>query len=103
MQREYFIKIAINGKTYRKLVIDDHYEKKHKASVNDNMIITLVKEYLDNGFFEASRVDENGYAYFVTEPVFYNGKPFRLIWLLHDGLKIVGIVNCFRRRYGKKS
>jgi hypothetical protein len=102
MQREYYFKITINNKIFKKLVIDDHYEKKHKAVVNDELIIHLVKKYLDGNIFEPSSIDGEGYEYFVSEPVFFEDRPFRLVWLLHQKFAYVGVINCFRRSHGKK-
>lgn len=48
-RREYIIDLNINGRRLSKLIIDPHYEAKHGESVNDQIIIDLVK-MLDRGF-----------------------------------------------------
>ncbi len=85
------------------MLVDDHYEKKHRGSVNDEIILNLIIGHLANELFKPISVDEKGYEYFVTEPVFWNGKPYRLIWLLHPDANYVGVINWLRgKRYGKK-
>ncbi len=80
-RREYDINLFINNTIISKVIIDDHYEKKHSESVDDKIIISLVKK-LNNEVFEASS-SKGDYHYFVTEKVL-NEKNYRLVWLLED-------------------
>ena len=43
MQREYLLRIEINGRKLNKVIIDSHYEQKHADSMNDVLILELVK------------------------------------------------------------
>lgn len=93
-KREYYINLFINNIAITKVVIDDHYEEKHSESIDDEIIILLVKE-LNNEIFEP--VDsKDRYQYFVTEKAL-NGKNYRLIWLLEDNEIYIGVINAYRR------
>ena len=81
MRRMLPIDILINGKRIRHLVIDFHYQRKHRSTVNDLIIANLVRD-LDQIEIEPEAVDAMGFKYFVTQPHFFAGKPYRLIWLL---------------------
>lgn len=83
------------------MVIDSHYEEKHRESISDEIILALVNS-MNGGVYEAHRADEEGFQYFATEPHFYEGKPYRLVWLLPDEGNFLGVINCYRRPYGKR-
>lgn len=42
-RREYAINITVNEVLITKVIIDPHYEEKHRESVNDEIIVNLVK------------------------------------------------------------
>ena len=42
-RRSYSILITVNDRAIHKVVIDPHYEEKHKESINDATILDLVK------------------------------------------------------------
>jgi len=100
MRRVYNRNLFVNERRITKIVIDPHYEEKHASSVSDTIIMTLV-DRLDGMQFTAKAVD-SGFAYYATEPHFYEGKPYRLIWLLPEQGDYLGIVNCYRRPYVRK-
>jgi hypothetical protein len=95
-RRTYDVKLNINGRDLDTVIIDPHYEEKHADSVNDETILTLVKQ-LDGRTFGAIDKDEEGYKYFVNDHMELNGLFFKLIWLLHDTELFVGVVNTYRR------
>ena len=93
-RREYDINLYINKLIISKVIIDTHYEEKHSESVDDEIILSLVRK-LNNDTFEPVDIKEK-YQYFVTEKRL-NDKNYRLVWLLEDGEVYIGIVNAYRR------
>jgi hypothetical protein len=93
-RNEYALRLVINGFRLNRVVIDQHYRVKHSESVNDVLILELLKD-LDGGVFpiEAMRGD---FQYFTVEPVFRENRPYRLILLLCIGESYLGVVNAFR-------
>jgi hypothetical protein len=94
-KRDYPILITVNHRKIFRVVIDTHYEEKHKDSIDDQIILQLV-EMLDNQVFDAE-AEKDGFKYFKTEPLEINGLKYRLIWLLENDEIYIGVVNAFRR------
>ena len=82
-------------------IIDPHYELKHAKTVNDLIILSLLKD-LNDSDFEPEETDEDGFEYYSTEPHYYRGKSYKLIWLLPRNASYIGIINCYRRSYEKE-
>jgi len=94
-RREYAISIKVNDVRVNKVVIDPHFEEKHAESINDEIIIELVKT-LDGESF--APVDQSPpFAYFVTDKIDLYGKLYKLVWLLEDDQIYIGVVNAHRR------
>jgi hypothetical protein len=71
-RREYNISIMVNAVLISKVIINPHYEEKHAESINDEIILELVKT-LDGKYFDPD--DEKiPYAYFVTDKIEHGGK-----------------------------
>ena len=102
MQREYLLRVIINGRKLRRVVIDSHYEKRHSDTVTDEVILDLVKEVAKTPQV-AEKVTSNGFEIYVTEPVYREGKPYRLVWTTHPNEDYVGVINAFRRKHAKIS
>ena len=94
-RREYKTDIVINEIWITKIIIDPHFEEKHKSSINDEVIIQLV-ESLDGGEFEPETIDSH-FEYYKGERIKLNDKLYRLIWLLEKGQIYIGVVNAHRR------
>ena len=95
-RREYQISLTVNNCSIRTVVIDPHFEAKHSASIDDQIILGLVKQ-LDGRFFEPDAV--NGlFAYFVTDKILLAGKAYKLVWLLENDALYIGVINAFRRK-----
>lgn len=43
---------VINGQRIKKLIISNHYKKKHSKYMNDELIIKLIETYLNGERFE---------------------------------------------------
>ena len=93
-QRTYKIRpIIVNDVRVVQVVIDSHYEEKHGDTMNDELILELVKEL--DGRREAPEARTGQYSYFATL-VEHGEKQYRLIWLLEDQAIYIGIVNAYR-------
>ena len=91
---EYPLKITINGRNLSHVIIDQHYRVKHGQSMNDDVILDLVKT-LDGKKFPPDRVQGEN-EYFTVEPVFRLEKPYRVILVLCLTDDYLGVVNAFR-------
>ena len=96
MRRSFVVSVKLNGRKIDEIQIDPHFEKKHSKTVNDFIIIALVKS-LDGSEHKPDAVGKDGFEYFVKDPILLHDKPYRLVWLLHPKETYVGILNCFRR------
>lgn len=94
-RREYPIDLTINQTQITKVIIDPHYEKKHAESINDEIILSLVKT-LNGKEFEADDV-KGPYSYFVTDKINLDGKLYKMIWLMEDHEIYIGVINTYRR------
>ncbi len=73
-RRSYAVLIKVNDRKIQEVVIDPHYEEKHKESIS-----------------------HENFEYFENEPLVYKGKNYRLIWCLEKDKKYIGVINAFRR------
>jgi len=95
-RREYPIFLTINGRKITKVVIDAHYELRHKSSINDDIILSLVRT-LDGIEQLPTDIDGEGFEYYVKDKIDLDGKFYKLVWLLHECEIFIGIVNAYRR------
>jgi len=96
VRRSYAINIKINKCVFKEVIIDPHFEIKHSKIMDDESILALVQN-LDGRVLEPIGIDKDGFCYFKTEPMYFKGKPFRLVWLIDPENRYIGILNCFRR------
>ena len=94
-RREYKINITVNEIAIHKVIIDSHYEEKHAESINDEIILELVKK-LDGKMYEPDD-EKDPYSYFVTDELELNKKLYKLIWLLENDEIYIGVINAYRR------
>jgi hypothetical protein len=94
MRNEYKFNLKINNKRISKVIIDQHYLKKHSEHMTDSLVLEIIKTLDGHYFFPIT--EDTEYQYFRVEPVLYNAKPYRLIFLLYIHEATLGIINCFR-------
>jgi hypothetical protein len=95
-RKEYTISITVNFRQIHRIVIDSHYEIKHKSVVHDDLILRLVKS-LDGGTYPVQD-RSSSYEYFVTDKMELDGKLYKLVWLLENDQLYIGVVNAYRRK-----
>jgi hypothetical protein len=91
---EYPLKITINGRILSRVVIDQHYRQKHGQSMDDEIILDLLKT-LDGKKFPPEKVQGEN-EYFTVEPVYHLEKPYRVVLVLCLSDDYLGVVNAFR-------
>lgn len=85
---------VINGWQIKYLIISNHYKEKHAKYMNDEKIIELIEKYLDGEKFKGGK-RQGIWEYFDLEPLFYQNKNYKLVWLLRKDIPdFLGIVNC---------
>ena len=100
-RRCYPARLNVNGREISEVVIDSHYEDKHADSINDDLILELVG-LLVGKFFKPEAI-KGDFQYFRVDLLEFNGRHYRLVWLLENEKLYVGVVNAFRRKKdGKK-
>ncbi len=97
MQRSQELKLMINGRKLNRVVIDSHYEVKHAASMNDALIIELVKT-LNGKIYLHEYITIQGWEIYTLDPLVFNKKSYRLVWCLSPEENYIGVINAFRRR-----
>jgi len=95
-RRRYKVRLVINDQKVNEVIIDPHYEKRHKSSIDDQIILELVN-MLDGGEFPRSDSDDQ-FEYFVTDEMNLKGKLYKLIWLLEKDKLYIGVINAYRRK-----
>ncbi len=90
---EYPLNIIINEQEITRVIIDQHYKKKH-GDLDDMMIVEMVKN-LDGLIFPIEET-LGEFQYFRVEPLYHDDKPYRLILLFCVSDDFLGVVNAFR-------
>jgi len=88
--------VRINNISIKEVIIDPHYEIKHSKSIDDRLIIELVKK-LDGEQFDPESTSD-GFEYYVAEELSHAGKLYKLVWLLEKNKLYIGVVNAYRRK-----
>lgn len=85
---------VVNDRSIKRLIISNHYKKKHSKYMNDELIIRFVENYLDGEKFKEGK-KKNSWEYFDLEPILYQEKRYKLVWAFHEDVPdFLGIVNC---------
>lgn len=92
--RRYDIDVKMNGEHFDELWIDPHYEEKHKDSINDQLILELVKK-VDGWLITLSSV-VSGYEFYEADGNF-QGKAYLLILVIPPDGAYLGVRNAYRR------
>ncbi|CAG8824682.1 234_t:CDS:2 [Gigaspora margarita] len=84
----------INGRSIKRLIISNHYKQKHSKYMSDEKIIKFIADYLDGeNFYNGEK--KGPWEFFTLEPIFYENKKYKLIWLLNEEITdFLGVVNC---------
>ena len=107
VRREYHIRLRFNGRQIKRVLIDPHYEQKHSGSIQDAVILGLVR-LLDWTEYPVEAQTKSGFEIFRIEPLVFEGKSYRLIVTLpplngeHE-TDYLGVVNAFRIRIRKRT
>jgi hypothetical protein len=91
---EHPLKLVLNGRKLSRIIIDQHYKEKHSESINDDLIINLVKTLDGETFPVESRKGE--FEFLKVEPVIWDEKPHRVVLVLSITDDFVGVINAFR-------
>jgi hypothetical protein len=90
------LQIILNGQRLTKVVIDAHYEMKHSKSINDELILELVR-LLNGRTLEFETVSAASWEIYVYDPLYLGGRPYRMVFCTHQEERILGVINAFRR------
>ena len=94
--RIYRVAIWFNEYRYSQIVIDPHYEVKHKGSISDELILDLLRLNVDREEMLSDREEsKEGYLYYVLH-VIQGGRKYRLVFCTHEDRDLFVVLNCFR-------
>jgi hypothetical protein len=74
MKREHPLRLTINGRALNRVLVDSHYEIKHHQSINDSLILELVKS-LNGRTFEADSITVEGWEIYANDPLYLGQNP----------------------------
>lgn len=94
-RREYKLFLIVNNIIIDKVIIDSHYEQKHGNSMNDGIILELIKTLHGEKYIYES---ENGpFRYFMKDRILYGDRLYKLIWMMEKEMNYIGVINAYRR------
>ena len=95
MFRRYVVDIVFNGARFSEVWIDPHYEIKHKKSINDELILSLVKRI---DLIPLSKERQNDSFEYFEMNVEMNDKMYRLIIVVPQDKSYLGVINAYRKK-----
>lgn len=94
MYRQHSVSLTMGGHHLDEVWIDPHYEEKHKDSINDELILAIVKDL--NGWLIVLSAVVGGYSFYEADGA-YDGKMYRLILVVPFDNRYLGVRNAYRR------
>ena len=91
---EYQLKLTLNDRKISRVIIDQHYRLSHAESINDDIILDLIRT-LDGKKIPPEKV-KGKFEYFTVEPAYRLAMPYRLVLVLCLTDTYLGVVNAFR-------
>lgn len=85
--------IVVNDLLINEGVIDGHYKEKHGSYMDDNKILEIVRRL--DGRKQLPDTEVAGFSYFASL-LEYQGKRYRLVWLLEKQTIYLGVINAYR-------
>jgi hypothetical protein len=85
--------IVVNDLLINEVVIDGHYREKHGSYIDDNKILEIVRRL--DGRKQLPDTEVGGFSYFASL-LEYQGKRYRLVWLLEKQTIYLGVINAYR-------
>ena len=67
--------IEVNGYSFQKVEISQHYQEKH-SDITDELILELLKLFVDKKDFQPDKLTTD---YFVLEKILHLGKKYKLV------------------------
>jgi len=74
-KKTYALSLEVNGYSFQKVDISQHYLKKH-ADITDELILELLKLFVDKRTFQPDKLTTD---YFVLEKILHLGKKYKLV------------------------
>ncbi len=93
-RRSYGVNIVVNGRNINEVIIDSHYEKKHR-DLTDEVICRLVHTL--HGKELTFEMVKEGFHFYMMDRIPLNGRHYRLVWCMRDEGNYIGVINAFRR------
>jgi len=90
-KKTYSLPLEVNGYSFQKVDISQHYQKKH-SDITDELILELLKLFVNKRTFQPDKLTTD---YFVLEKILHLGKKYKLVWQIENGKTFI-VVNFYR-------
>ncbi len=92
--RIYKQQVIFNTWVFEEIWIDTHYEVKHSKSINDDLVLSLLKEI--SKILPVKMIEKGTFEYYDLD-MEYNDKIYRLIIVIPEDKLYLGVRNAYRR------